>query len=417
MSIDTAVLYRKDFPLFDSAENKGIIYFDNAATTQRPQCVIDAIENFYKTANANPLRGLYGLSVHATDLYEEARHTVAKFINAKEDAEIIFTRNTTESLNLVAYSWGLANVHEGDEIVISIMEHHSNMLPWQMVCREKKAKLVFMEAGSDGVISKEEYESKITAKTKLVAIAQVSNVFGITTPVKEIAAFAHTVGNGGKGAVVVVDGAQSTPHIKVDVQSLGADFFALSGHKLCAPMGIGALYGKKALLDEMPPFLSGGEMIEYVTRESATYAPVPEKFEAGTVNACGAVGLGEAINYLQQVGLENIEANDNHLADVLISNMKQIPHVHIIGNEDPSRHCGIVTFTIDDVHPHDIASILDSEHVAIRAGHHCAQPLMQALGVGSTARASVYFYNTEDEAVRFCEKVAHVREWMGIGDK
>lgn len=414
MSIDTAKLYRKDFPLFQSSENKDIIYFDNAATSQRPQCVIDAIANFYTTANANPLRGLYGLSVRATDLYEEARHTVAQFINAKEDSEIIFTRNTTESLNLVAYSWGLTNVHEGDEIVISIMEHHSNMLPWQMVCREKKAKLVFLEAGNDGIISKAEYESKITAKTKIVAIGHVSNVFGITNPVKEIAAYAHKVGNGGKGALVVVDGAQSTPHINVDVQSLDVDFFALSGHKLCAPLGIGALYGRKELLDAMPPFLSGGEMIEYVTRESATYAPVPEKFEAGTVNACGAVGLGAAIKYLQQVGLENIEANDNHLAEMLITTMKNIPHVHIIGNDDPLRHCGIVTFTIDDVHPHDIASILDSENVCIRAGHHCAQPLMQALGVGSTARASVYFYNTEEEVVRFCEKVSHVREWMGI---
>lgn len=414
MSIDTAKLYRKDFPLFQSSENKDIIYFDNAATSQRPQCVIDAIANFYTTANANPLRGLYGLSVRATDLYEEARHTVAQFINAKEDSEIIFTRNTTESLNLVAYSWGLTNVHEGDEIVISIMEHHSNMLPWQMVCREKKAKLVFLEAGNDGIISKAEYESKITAKTKIVAIGHVSNVFGITNPVKEIAAYAHKVGNGGKGALVVVDGAQSTPHINVDVQSLDVDFFALSGHKLCAPLGIGALYGRKELLDAMPPFLSGGEMIEYVTRESATYAPVPEKFEAGTVNACGAVGLGAAIKYLQQVGLENIEANDNHLAEMLITTMKNIPHVHIIGNDDPLRHCGIVTFTIDDVHPHDIASILDSEKVCIRAGHHCAQPLMQALGVGSTARASVYFYNTEEEVVRFCEKVSHVREWMGI---
>src|SRR5574344_3014262 len=347
MSIDTAKLYRKDFPLFDSAENKGIIYFDNAATTQRPQCVIDAIENFYKTANANPLRGLYGLSVHATDLYEEARHTVAKFINAKEDAEIIFTRNTTESLNLVAYSWGLANVHEGDEIVISIMEHHSNMLPWQMVCREKKAKLVFLEAGNDGIISKAEYESKITAKTKIVAIGHVSNVFGITNPVKEIAAYAHKVGNGGKGAVVVIDGAQSTPHLCVDVQNIGADFFAFSGHKCCGPMGIGALYGRQELLEQMPPFLSGGEMIEYVTRESATYAPVPEKFEAGTVNACGAIGLAAAINYIKKIGLSTIEENDNHLAAVIMNDMKNIPHVHVIGNPDANRHCGIITFTID----------------------------------------------------------------------
>lgn len=415
--MSTAALYKKDFPLLAAPQNKDIIYFDNAATTQRPQCVIDAIADFYKTANANPLRGLYGLSVKATDLYEASRHTVAQFINASLDTEIIFTRNTTESINLVAYSYGLSNVHEGDEIVISIMEHHSNMLPWQMVCREKKAKLVFLEAGSDGVISKSEYESKITAKTKIVAIAHVSNVFGITNPVKEIASYAHKVGNGGKGAVVVIDGAQSTPHLCVDVQNIGADFFAFSGHKCCGPMGIGALYGRQELLEQMPPFLSGGEMIEYVTRESATYAPVPEKFEAGTVNACGAIGLAAAINYIKKIGLSTIEENDNHLAAVIMNDMKNIPHVHVIGNPDANRHCGIITFTIDDVHPHDIASILDTEHVCIRAGHHCAQPLMQALGVGSTARASVYFYNTEEEAHLFCEKVSHVREWMGIEDK
>src|SRR5574344_1407562 len=415
--MSTAALYKKDFPLLAAPQNKDIIYFDNAATTQRPQCVIDAIADFYKTANANPLRGLYGLSVKATDLYEASRHTIAQFINASLDTELIFTRNTTESINLVAYSYGLSNVHEGDEIVISIMEHHSNMLPWQMVCREKKAELVFLEAGSDGVISKSEYESKITAKTKIVAIAHVSNVFGITNPVKEIASYAHKVGNGGKGAVVVIDGAQSTPHLGVDVQDIGADFFAFSGHKCCGPMGIGALYGRQELLEQMPPFLSGGEMIEYVTRESATYAPVPEKFEAGTVNACGAIGLAAAINYITKIGLSTIEENDNHLAAVIMNDMKNIPHVHVIGNPDANRHCGIITFTIDDVHPHDIASILDTEHVCIRAGHHCAQPLMQTLGVGSTARASVYFYNTEEEAHLFCEKVSHVREWMGIGDK
>ncbi|MFA6938578.1 MAG: cysteine desulfurase, partial [Treponema sp.] len=358
----------------------------------------------------------YGLSVKATEMYEESRHTVAQFINAKEDGEIIFTRNATESLNLIAYTYGLANVNEGDEIVISIMEHHSNMLPWQMVCSQKKAKLIYLEAGTDGIISKEEYESKITSKTKIVAIAQVSNVFGITNPVKEIASYAHKVGNGGKGAVVVVDGAQSTPHIKVDVQSLGADFFAFSGHKLCGPMGIGGLYGKKSLLEEMPPFLRGGEMIEYVERYSATYAPVPEKFEAGTVNACGAVGMAAAIKYIQQVGLENIEANDNHLADVIINDMKNIPHVYVIGNSDTSRHCGIVTFTIDGVHPHDIASLLDSENIAIRAGHHCAQPLMEMLQVGSTARASVYFYNTEEEAHKFTQTVSKLREWSGFKD-
>lgn len=409
-----ASTYRKDFPIFDREENKDLIYFDSAATSQRPQCVIDAVSKFYREENANPLRGLYALSVKATDAYENARNTVAEFINASDASEIIFTRNTSESMNLIAYTWGMANINEGDEIVVTIMEHHSNILPWQMVCRAKKAKLVFLECNSEGVISKEEYESKITVRTKLVAVSHVSNVFGITNPVKEIASFAHRTGNGGKGAVVVVDGAQSTPHIKVDVKDLGADFFALSGHKFCGPMGIGTLYGKKELLEAMPPFMRGGEMIEYVTREDATYAEVPHKFEAGTVNASGAVGMAAAINYIKSIGIENIEANDNKLADLLMNGMKQIPHVHIIGNSSSDRHCGIMTFTIDDVHPHDIASILDSEKIAIRAGHHCAQPLMQFLNVGSTARASLYFYNTEEEIERFCERLSHVREWMGF---
>lgn len=405
-------IYRKDFPIFSSPENEGILYLDSAATTQRPQCVIDAINRFYIVNNANPLRGLYNLSVRATDEYENARHVVAQFLNAKEDSEIIFTRNATESLNLVAYSYGRTFINEGDEIVVSVMEHHSNILPWQMVCKEKKAKLVFLEPNAEGVISKTEYETKITDKTKLVAIGHVSNVLGITNPVEAIIKYAHE-----KGAVVVVDGAQSTPHMKVDVSALDADFFAFSGHKLCGPMGIGVLYGKKSLLDKMPPFLTGGEMIEYVTRESATYAELPHKFEAGTVNAADAVGLATAINYIKQVGLDNIAEHDNKLASIIIDGIKsKLPHVHVIGNSDAKKHCGIVTFTIDDVHPHDIASILDTEHIAIRAGHHCAQPLMQFLNVGSTARASCYLYNTEEEAEIFVEKLSHVREWMGIKD-
>lgn len=408
--------FRKDFKIFSAPENKDLVYLDSAATTQRPDCVIEAVSDFYRTSNANPLRGLYSLSIKATDLYENSRKTVADFINAPDSSCLIFTRNTTESLNLVAYSYGMNSVNEGDEIVVSCMEHHSNILPWQMVCRAKKAKLVWLESSDDGVISKEEYEGKINSRTKIVAIAQVSNVFGITNPVSDIAAFAHRVGDNGMGAVVVVDGAQSSPHMKIDVQQLGADFFAMSGHKLCAPMGIGALYGRKDLLDAMPPFLSGGEMIEYVTRESATYAELPHKFEAGTVNAGDAVGFARAVKYLDEVGLENIERNDNNLAKIIMDGFSNIPHVHVIGNSDSAKHCGIVTFTIDGVHPHDIASILDTEHVAIRAGHHCAQPLMQKLGVGSTARASAYFYNTQDEAVRFVEKVSKIRGWMGFKD-
>ena len=360
MSDDFFKNIRKDFPIFSSKENEGLLYFDSAATAQRPQCVIDAISHFYATNNANPLRGLYGLSVRATDEYENARQTVATFINAAQAAEIVFTRNSSESLNLVAHSYGYDNVSEGDEIVISIMEHHSNLLPWQDVAKAKKAKLVFLEPNTQGVIEKTEYEAKINAKTKIVAIGHVSNVLGITNPVKEIIDYAHRVGNGGKGAVVVVDGAQSTPHIKVDVRELDADFFVFSGHKLCAPMGIGVLYGKKALLEAMRPFLTGGEMIEYVTRESATYAEVPHKFEAGTVNAGDAVALGEAIRYISAIGFDKIEEHDNALAKIIMDGIKDNPYIHVIGNSDSAKHSGIVTFTIDGVHPHDIASILDN---------------------------------------------------------
>ena len=405
---------RSDFPIFDSKENSGLIYFDNAATTQRPIQVIKAIEDFYVHANANPLRGLYSLSVRATDMYENARQNVASFINAKAVQEIIFTRNASESLNLVAYTWAMENIQQGDEIVVSAMEHHSNFLPWQMVCKAKGAKLVFLECDDQGTISKEEWQGKINARTKLVALTHVSNVFGITNPVKEIASYAHKTGNGGKGAMVVIDGAQSTPHVKIDVQDLDADFFAFSSHKLCGPMGIGVLYGKLDLLENMPPFLRGGEMIEYVTREEVTYAELPHKFEAGTVNAADAVGLSAAIDYLKDIGLDEIHKNDDRLSSMLISGMKSIPHVNIIGSPDSSKHSGIVTFTIDGVHPHDIASILDSEKIAIRAGHHCAQPLMQKLGVGSTARASLYFYNTEKEVERFLESLSKVRSWMGM---
>ena len=399
--------YRKDFDILNSGD---YVYFDNAATSQRPNQVLDAISNFYRTANANPLRGLYDWSMAATEMYEDSRRVVADFIGANSPEEIIFTRNTSESLNLVAYSYGLDNVSDGDEVVISVMEHHSNILPWQMVCKKKNAKLVYLEPDEEGGISKEEYESKITDRTKVVAIGHVSNVMGVTNPVKEIAAYAKS-----KGAIVVVDGAQSTPHMKVNVQELGADFFAFSGHKMLGPMGIGVLYGRKELLENMSPFLTGGEMIEYVTRTDATYAELPHKFEAGTVNASGAVGLAEAIRYLQNVGFEAIEAQEQKLTALLMEGMSKLPYIKIYGSKDPTKHCGIVTFTIEGVHPHDISSVLNDDHVCIRAGHHCAQPLMQFIGAGSTARASLYFYNTEEEVKIFLEKLAKVREVMGYG--
>ena len=399
--------FRKDFDILNSGD---YVYFDNAATSQRPRQVLEAVENFYKTKNANPLRGLYDWSMDATEAYENARKVVADFIGAGRSEEIIFTRNTTESLNLVAYSYGLENVHEGDEIVVTVMEHHSNLLPWQMVAKKNGAKLIFLEPDEEGRISKEEYETKITDKTRIVAIGHVSNVFGVTNPVKEIAKYAHS-----KGAIVVVDGAQSTPHMAVNVQELGADFFAFSGHKMLAPMGIGALYGRYELLEKMQPFLTGGEMIEYVTRTDATYAEIPHKFEAGTVNAGDAVGLAAAIEYLKNVGFDTIEEQELKLTKLLMEGLEKLPYIKVYGSKDYKKHCGIVTFTMEGVHPHDMSSVLNDDHVCIRAGHHCAQPLMQFIGAGSTARASVYFYNTEEEVDRFLEKLSLVREVMGYG--
>lgn len=400
--------YRNDFPLL--MQNK-IIYIDNAATSQRPQCVIDAEGDFYKNYNANPLRGLYSLSVETTEVYENAREAVRKFIGAEKSNEIIFTRNTTESLNLVAYSYGLSNVKKGDEIVVSIMEHHSDLLPWQMVAKTCGAELKFIECAKDGSIDLEKVKELITSRTKIVAMTQVSNVLGREYPVKEIAKLAHE-----KGAVMVVDGAQSTPHMRVDVTDLDADFFAFSGHKLLAPMGIGVLYGKEELLDKMPPFLSGGEMIDSVTRTSAVYAELPHKFEAGTVNAAGAAGLKAAIDYIEKVGFDYIGEREIALTSRAIEKMKKIPHVNIIGSENADEHTGIVTFTIDNVHPHDISEILAADGIAVRAGHHCAQPLLTHLGLNSTARASFAFYNTEDEVDKFTDSVATIRERMGYGE-
>ena len=397
---------RNDFPIL---RDNQYIYFDNAATTQRPQQVIDAITAFYTETNANPLRGLYAWSVEATDRYEAARKKVADFINAGSEQEIIFTRNASESLNLVAYTYGLSELGEGDEIVLSVMEHHSNILPWQMVAKKVGAKLVYLEPDEEGDFSEEELK-KITEKTRLVCLTMTSNVFGVTTPIDKITKLAHE-----NGARIVVDGAQSTPHQKVDVQALDVDFYAFSGHKLLGPMGIGVLYGKRELLEKMPPFLTGGEMIEYVTRESATYAELPHKFEAGTVNAADACGLAAAIDYIENIGFDKIEAQEKKLTQLALDRMREMEHVTIYGAGDPARHSGIITFNIEGCHPHDVASVLDSEHVCIRAGHHCAQPFMQYLKVNATARASMYFYNTEEEVERFLTALSKVRGWLGYG--
>ena len=400
--------YRKDFPLL--LEEKAA-YLDNAATAQRPVCVMEAEKQFYEHSNANPLRGLYELSMAATDAYEDARETVRKFLHAASGREIIFTRNTTESLNLVAYSYGLNFLKPGDEILVSIMEHHSNLLPWQMVARKTGAVLKFLECEMDGSLPQERLDAGFSNKTKLVAIAQVSNVMGRENPIRKIIQMAHA-----RGAVVVIDAAQSAPHMAIDVQELDADFLAFSGHKLMGPMGIGVLYGKEKWLEQMPPFLTGGEMISSVTREGAVFAELPHKFEAGTVNAAGAAGLAAAIQYIESIGFEKMHAIETALTRRALEGLRAIPHVHVLGSDKAEEHCGILTFIIDDVHPHDISAILDADGVDVRAGHHCAQPLMDYLGVSSTTRASLYFYNTVEEIDALVESVGSVRRRMGYGE-
>ena len=402
-----AIDYKKDFPLLAQLD---VAYLDNSATSQRPQRVIDAESDFYLKHNANPLRGLYQLAMEATDGYENARAAVQKFINAKSEEEIIFTRNASESLNLVAYSYGLSNLQAGDEIVTTIMEHHSNMLPWRMVAAKTGAVVKYIECEPDGSISNAALEAAITPKTKIVAMAQVGNVLGRLNPVEKAITLAHSV-----GAVAVIDGAQSVPHMPVDVQALDADFLAFSGHKMFGPMGIGVLYGKKKLLKKMPPFLYGGEMINWVSRETQEYAPLPHKFEAGTVNAAGAVGLHAAIDYIQSIGFEIIEAREAALTKIAFEGMQKIEGVHIIGSDKWEEHKGIITFTIDGVHPHDIAAIFDADGVNIRAGNHCAQPLLDHLETGATARMSLAFYNTVADVERFLASLSTMRERMGYG--
>ena len=400
--------FKQDFPLL--RENP-IVYLDSAATAQRPDVVLEAEMEFYKKYNANPLRGLYSLGIEATDRYEEARECVAKFIHAASAKEIIFTRNATESLNLVAYSYGLSHLREGDEIVVSILEHHSNQLPWRMVAEKTGAVVKYLECDRQGHISDADLRAAFSEKTKLVAVTQVSNVLGIRTPIEKIVTLAKQ-----SGAVVVLDAAQSTPHMEVDVQKLGVDFLAFSGHKLMAPMGIGVLYGRKELLSEMPPFLTGGEMIQTVTRDKVVYAELPHKFEAGTVNGAGAWALAAAIWYLQEVGYEQIQKQELLLTTQLMEGLKKLPYVQIQGSPDPKEHCGIVSFTVDGVHPHDVSSILDADGIAVRAGHHCAQPLMQQIGVMSTTRASMYFYNTEEDIEKLLTSMQTIRRRMGYGE-
>lgn len=405
--------FLKDFPLLHTQMNgKPIVYLDNGATTQKPEQVIRALCGYYGGCNANPHRGAYALSVEATEIYENARKVTAQFIHAKRPEEIIFTKNATEALNLVAYSYGFTNVGKGDEIVLTIAEHHSNLVPWQHVAKAKGATLKYIYLEKDGNLSDEDIETKITEKTKLVAVTQVSNVLGLKNDVKKVAKKAHSV-----GAVVVVDGSQSVAHQKVDVQDIDADFFAFSGHKMLSPMGIGVLYGKYDILDAMPPFLMGGDMIEYVQEQDTTFAELPAKFEAGTQNVGGAAGLQAAIEYLGKIGFDRIEAIEKELVDYALPQLRELPYIELYGCDSTrDNKTGIIAFNVKDVHPHDVATILDSTGVAVRAGHHCAQPLHRYLGLNASCRASFYLYNTKEDVDRWIAALKTVRSVLGYKD-
>lgn len=380
---------KKDFPLF---ENNKITYLDSGATTQKPVQVINTVEEFYKKYNANPHRGAYSLSMEATEIYENTRTKIAKFINAKHREEIIFSKNATESLNLIAYSYGMENLKKDDEVVISIMEHHSNLVPWQKVTKTTGSKLEYMYINDEFELSDEEIESKITDKTKIVGITHVSNVTGTINNVNKIIKYAHK-----KGAVVIVDASQSIPHMKIDVQDLDADFLVFSGHKMLAPLGIGVLYGKRELLNKMSPFLMGGDMIEYVYEQETTFAPLPNKFEAGTQNVEGVIGLGAAIDYIENLGYDKIQEIEEEIVSYARQELSKLDFITLYITPNEENHSGVISFNINGVHPHDVASILDSEGVCVRSGNHCAQPLMRFLGIDSTCRVSFYFYNTKHD--------------------
>lgn len=383
---------RDDFPIL---KNRNIAYLDSGATTQKPKQVIKAIEDFYENYNANVHRGAYSLSTEASAIYEDTRTKIANFINAKHREEIIFSKNATESLNLIAYSYGLDKLKKDDEIVISIMEHHSNLVPWQKVAKQTDAKLNYMYINDEFEISDEEIENKITDKTKIVGITHVSNVLGTVNNIKKIIKYAHK-----KGAIVIVDASQSIPHMKIDVQDLDCDFLVFSGHKMLAPLGIGVLYGKREILNDMTPFLMGGDMIEYVYEQNTTFAPLPNKFEAGTQNIEGVIGLGSAIDYINNFGYDNIQKIENDLLSYAREELSKLDFLTLYLTPNKENHSSVISFNINGVHPHDVASILDSEGVCVRSGNHCAQPLLRSLGIDSTCRASFYFYNTKEDVDR-----------------
>lgn len=384
--------FKDDFPIL---KNRDISYLDSGATTQKPQCVIDAVENYYKMYNANPHRGAYSLSIEATEVYENTRAKIAKFINAENPEQIIFSKNATESLNLLAYSYGLDNLQSEDEVVLSIMEHHSNLVPWQYVTKKTGSTLKYMYINNEYELTREEIEEKITDKTKIVGITHVSNVLGTINNVKEIIKYAHS-----KGAIVIVDASQSIPHMRIDVQDLDADFLVFSAHKMLAPLGLGVLYGKKSILDAMRPFIMGGDMIEYVYEQDTTFAMLPNKFEAGTQNVEAVVGLGTAIDYIEKIGYDKIQETEKEVVSYAREELSKLDFVKMYITPNEENHSAVISFNVEGVHPHDVASILDSIGVCVRSGNHCAQPLMRFLNIDSTCRASFYLYNTKEDVDR-----------------
>ncbi|MEH7108460.1 cysteine desulfurase [Bacillus sp. JJ1764] len=399
---------RQQFPILDQEVNgHPLVYLDSSATSQKPIKVIETIEDYYRGYNSNVHRGVHTLGTRATDAYEGAREKVRNFINAKSIQEVIFTRGTTTSLNTIVHSYAAANLKQGDEIVITYMEHHSNIIPWQQVAKRTGAQLKYIPLQADGTISLEDARATITPNTKIVSVMQVSNVLGTINPVREIAQIAHE-----NGAIMVVDGAQSAPHLKIDVQDLDCDFFAFSGHKMCAPTGIGVLYGKKHLLENMEPIEFGGEMIDFVQLYESTWKELPWKFEGGTPIIAGAIGLGAAIDFLNEIGLDQIAEHEHKLAAYALDKMSSIEGITIYGPLDATKRGGLVTFNINDVHPHDVATVLDAEGIAVRAGHHCAQPLMKWLNVSATARASFYLYNTEEDIDKLVEGLVKTKEYF-----
>lgn len=402
---------RKDFSiLFQEVNDEPLVYLDNAATTQKPTQVLDVLRHYYEHDNANVHRGVHTLAERATKDYEDSREKVRAFINAKETAEVLFTRGTTTGLNWLARSYGDAFIKEGDEIVISYMEHHSNIIPWQQLAERKGATLRYVPLTAEGFLDSAAVKEIINEKTAIVSLAYVSNVLGVINPIKELTELAHA-----NNAVMIVDGAQAAPHMTVDVQELDADFFAFSGHKMCGPTGIGVLYGKRQWLEQMEPVEFGGEMIDFVNLYKSTWKELPWKFEAGTPNIAGAIALGAAIDYLNEIGMENIHHYEQELVAYVLPKLQAIGGVTVYGPKDPEQHTGVIAFNLEGIHPHDVATALDMEGVAVRAGHHCAQPLMNYLNLPATARASFYFYNTKEDADRLIEAIQATKEFFKDG--